>query len=84
MESFRELNDSTKKKNIPLFIVSPDAARGSIIFSSMHYTDVGIISCDNTAVRTAARADPTIFLLKKGTIIEKQSHRRLRKILAAL
>jgi uncharacterized membrane protein YphA (DoxX/SURF4 family) len=84
MENFRELNDSAKKKNIPLFIVSPDAARGSIIFSSMHYTDVGFLSCDNTAVRTAARADPTIFLLKKGTIIEKQSHRRLRKILAAL
>jgi uncharacterized membrane protein YphA (DoxX/SURF4 family) len=84
IQSFRELNDAAKEKNIPLFIVSPDAQRGAIIFASMHYTDVGFLSCDNTAVRTAARTDPTIFVLHKGTIVEKQSHRRMGKILAGL
>jgi uncharacterized membrane protein YphA (DoxX/SURF4 family)/peroxiredoxin len=84
MQSFRELYEAAEKKNIPLFIVSPDAQRGAIIFASMHYTNVGFLSCDNTAVRTAARTVPTIFILKRGTIVAKESYRKMGKIVSGL
>lgn len=32
------------------------------------------LRCDGTAIKTAARANPTIFLIKKGTIINKWSY----------
>jgi uncharacterized membrane protein YphA (DoxX/SURF4 family) len=83
MSSFKEVYEQAKKKNVPLFIVSPDSKRGQMIFSSLNLTDVGFLSCDNTAVRTAARTDPTIYVLKKGTIVAKESHRKLPKILKA-
>ncbi|MCS3797072.1 BT_3928 family protein [Niastella sp. OAS944] len=32
------------------------------------------LSCDPVAIKTAARANPALFLIKKGTIINKWSH----------
>jgi hypothetical protein len=81
MPGFKELYTQAKQKNVPLFVVSPDAKRGQMIFNSLNLTDVGFLSCDNTAVRTAARTDPTIYVLKKGTIVAKESHRKLPEIL---
>jgi DoxX len=34
---------------------------------------IPVFGCDATAVKTAARADPTLYLLKKGTILDKWS-----------
>jgi uncharacterized membrane protein YphA (DoxX/SURF4 family) len=84
MSSFKELYTQAKNKNVPLFIVSPDARGGQMIFSSLNLADVGFLSCDNTAVKTAARSDPTIYVLKKGTIVAKESHRKLPEILKSL
>jgi uncharacterized membrane protein YphA (DoxX/SURF4 family) len=83
MSSFKQLYTEAKNKNVPLFIVSSDARRGQMIFSSLNLADVGFLSCDNTAVKTAARSDPTIYVLKKGTIVAKESHRKLPEILKA-
>ena len=35
---------------------------------------IPVFGCDATAVKTAARADPTLYLLKKGTILNKWSY----------
>jgi hypothetical protein len=32
------------------------------------------LACDFTAIKTAARANPTLFLIKKGTILNKWSY----------
>ena len=81
MTEFKKLYDKTKEQRVPFFIVSPDAKKGQMIFSSLNLTDVGFVTCDNTAVKTAARAEPTIFVLKKGIIVAKESHRRMHNIL---
>ena len=38
---------------------------------------IPLFGCDATAVKTAARADPTLYLLKKGTILDKWSYANL-------
>jgi hypothetical protein len=35
---------------------------------------IPVFGCDATAVKTAARANPTLYLLKKGTILDKWSY----------
>ncbi|OQP64557.1 BT_3928 family protein [Niastella populi] len=37
------------------------------------------LSCDPVAIKTAARANPTLFLIKKGTIINKWSYADLEQ-----
>jgi hypothetical protein len=39
------------------------------------------LSCDPVAIKTAARANPTLFLIKKGTIINKWSYADLEQAL---
>ena len=36
--------------------------------------EIPVFTCDATAIKTAARADPTLYLLKKGTILNKWSY----------
>jgi uncharacterized membrane protein YphA (DoxX/SURF4 family) len=43
-----------------------------------------VFGCDATAVKTAARADPTLYLLKKGTILNKWSYASLESAIPFL
>ena len=45
------------------------------------FKDVQVFKCDFTAIRTAARTNPTIYLLKEGTILDKQGYKRMDEIL---
>ena len=42
--------------------------------------DIPVFACDFTVIRTAARTDPTVLLLKKGTIVNKFSSRQLNNV----
>lgn len=84
MSAFKKLYVEAKKKGTPLYVVSPAAAQGKIIFNSFGLTDVEFLTCDNTAVRTAARVDPTIYILEKGIVVEKTSGRRIEKAINKL
>jgi uncharacterized membrane protein YphA (DoxX/SURF4 family) len=84
MASFIKVYNEAKKKNIPVFIVSSDAAKGKVIFSAAGYPDIVFLNCDNIAVRTAARTNPTIYLLEKGTVVAKQSAYKIDYIISEL
>lgn len=73
ISQFGKLYNESKKRNIPLFVVSSHANKGKIIFAGMGHPDVVFLSSDQTAIRTAARTNPTVYLLQKGTVVEKQS-----------
>ena len=53
-------------------------------FSTTSFADIPVFKCDYTAIRTAARTDPCIYLLRRGTVQDKQSHQRLGKIVGQL
>ncbi len=40
-----------------------------ILYDNKFGKGIPVFGCDATAVKTAARADPTLYLLKKGTIL---------------
>lgn len=81
---FKQLATEAQKKSIPLYVVTSELEAGHILLQENGLTNIPVFSCDNTAVRTAARTNPTIFLIKKGTIIAKKSFRQMDKIIPSL
>jgi hypothetical protein len=72
-------------KNIPIILVTSNRQEAS---SYLIVNELGsyipIFGCDATAVKTAARADPTLYLLKKGTILNKWSYANLEMAVPAI
>jgi uncharacterized membrane protein YphA (DoxX/SURF4 family) len=67
-----------KSKNIPVILVSSNRPEAfSYLAANALEKHIHLFGCDATAVKTAARADPTLYLLKKGTILNKWSYANL-------
>jgi uncharacterized membrane protein YphA (DoxX/SURF4 family) len=71
LPAVRGLYQRARSRNVPFFIVTANSSKGRVLFNGAGLSDVVFLSCDNTAVRTAARANPTIYLIEKGTIRDK-------------
>jgi uncharacterized membrane protein YphA (DoxX/SURF4 family) len=72
-KQFTPVYEAAVKKNIPVFLVTsePELARKNM--EGKAFSGVTIFKCDFTAIRTAARTNPCLYVLKKGTILEKWS-----------
>ncbi len=81
IEDFKKVKNEAEQKNIPVFIVTPDVNAAQQLFLKNNLNDVAIFGCDNTAVKTAARANPTIFLLQQGIVKTKYSYLQMVHIL---
>ncbi len=78
--SFRDIYTKAKAKGTPVYIVTADAANAKTTLRENGLAEVPVFSCDNTAVKTAARTNPTVFLLQQGTIRDKYSYKRIVKL----
>jgi uncharacterized membrane protein YphA (DoxX/SURF4 family) len=76
----RSLYQKARSHNVPLFVVTANTSKGRVLFNGAGLSDVVFLSCDNTAVKTAARANPTIYLIEKGTIRDKAALPELERI----
>jgi uncharacterized membrane protein YphA (DoxX/SURF4 family) len=75
------INAKATEKNISRFFVTnvnPESLNASI------YNGMFLLRCDATAIKTAARTNPALFLIRNGTILNKWSYadfdRALREI----
>lgn len=74
-KTFLLLYTLAKSKNIPVILVTSNRAEGeNWLNRNALGNDIPIFGCDATAVKTAARADPTLYLLKKASILDKWSY----------
>jgi uncharacterized membrane protein YphA (DoxX/SURF4 family) len=80
IDNFKKVKTKASQNNIPVFVVTPDVNAAQQLFSKYNLNDVPIFSCDNTAVKTAARANPTIFLIEKGIVKEKYSYHQMDQL----
>jgi hypothetical protein len=62
-----------KSKNIPVVLVTSNRAEAETWLTA-NSLPIPLFGCDATAVKTAARVDPTLYLLKKATILNKWSY----------
>ncbi|MCZ2222831.1 MAG: DoxX family membrane protein [Chitinophagales bacterium] len=68
--------DGAKRKNIPFYIVTAD-----VVTAQQNFTSIPILTCDATVIKTAARVNPTYFLMKGDVVIDKLSYASDNKLL---
>jgi uncharacterized membrane protein YphA (DoxX/SURF4 family) len=77
---FVKLYQLAKTKNLPVYAITGRMSEAKKNFADAGFGDLQIFTCDGTAIRTAARTNPCLYLLKEGTIIEKQSVKRIDRL----
>jgi hypothetical protein len=82
---FKRFYALAQQKKIPVFVataVSLPVARE--VFRKNGLPGIPLFSCDNTAIRTAARTIPTLYYLKAGTVQEKKSWKEIDEVIKQL
>jgi uncharacterized membrane protein YphA (DoxX/SURF4 family) len=74
--SFSKLYAVAKEKNIPAYLITTQPREAANAVNETSFADIQIFKCDYTAIRTAARTNPCIYLLEKGTILGKWSYHK--------
>ena len=77
MKEMAKVFVSAKSKNIPVYVASPSYVEAKSLFEKNNLKEAQFFNCDFTVVRTAARTDPTVYILKQGTVQNKFSAREL-------
>lgn len=62
---------------LPVFLVTSKRAEVAKIFEKAPYKNLVILNGDRTMIRTAARTNPTLYWLQKGTIVNKWSYNHI-------
>jgi uncharacterized membrane protein YphA (DoxX/SURF4 family) len=82
---FSVLYTLSKSKNIPVYFITANRGEANAYLAANRLSgEIAVFTCDATAIKTAARTDPTIYLLKKGTILNKWSYASLESAFPAL
>ncbi len=62
------------KNGVPFYFVATDRDSTAASFAKMGFQNVKVVACDIKIIRAAARVNPTIYLLKQGTVAGKWSY----------
>jgi len=82
MKEFSLILTMIKAKQIPVYFITGNYDNVLAWTGKAGITgDVSILKCDATAIKTAARANPTLYLLKNGVILHKWSYADLERAL---
>src|SRR5688572_1045187 len=65
--------EEANKKGIPFYFVTNNRDSAITVYSQMGIKNCNVLSCDFTAIRTAARSNPTLYLLNHGVVKDKWS-----------
>jgi uncharacterized membrane protein YphA (DoxX/SURF4 family) len=78
------LREKAKSAGVPIMWVTSAAARVGAALQSAGWDDILLMKGDAVAIKTAARTDPTAYILRKGVIEGKWSYAELDEAAAAL
>jgi hypothetical protein len=81
---FEEIYTEARKKNISVYLVTTQPGQAAAAFAGTSFAGMPVLKCDYTAIRTAARTNPCLMLLEKGTILGKWSAKKFGNVLAEL
>jgi uncharacterized membrane protein YphA (DoxX/SURF4 family) len=82
--NFKKVYEVAKQKNIPVYIATSSYAELKTQLAAQGLQDITLFNFDNTAFRTAARTNPTLYVLNQGTIINKWSGKRMDNAVTVL
>jgi uncharacterized membrane protein YphA (DoxX/SURF4 family) len=70
-DEFAEVYAEATRKNIPAWLVTTQPASVPGAIRNTAFNNIPVFSCDYTAIRTAARTNPCLYLLQNGTVLGK-------------
>jgi len=71
--AFSELSIKAKQQNRSIYIVTSDKEKVNAFFNLRNTYNLPILTSDATAIKTAARANPTLFVMKGPVVTAKYS-----------
>lgn len=74
-DGFAAIVRLAREKNIPVYIVTTQLEEARATLAGTPFQDLPVMKCDFTAIRTAARTNPCLYVLQEGTIEGKWSYR---------
>ena len=75
-DEFTKLTEQLQQKQIHFYIVTADKQNAEKIIGNI---PADFLLCDATVIKTAARVNPTYFVIKGADIIDKFSYADLNK-----
>ena len=81
LSDFTSLYTLAKKKNMPLYVISPQAPNANNFFNQKNNYGVPVFSLDATSFKTAARTSPELYLMHGPNIKNKWGSADLKKAL---
>ena len=78
-DDFEKLYTEANAKSIPVYAVTSRLADAKKNFALTSFEDIPVFKCDYVAIRTAARTNPCLYLIKEGTVLNKWSYRNTAK-----
>ena len=71
-KEFNVIITFAKSKHIPVYFITANADEVKDYIDKNNLSaDITIFKCDATAIKTAARVNPTLYLLRQGVIMDK-------------
>ncbi|HVM89112.1 MAG TPA: BT_3928 family protein [Puia sp.] len=71
-KEFAAIYTFAKSKHVPVYFITADAEQvQAFVEINKLNENVAVLKCDATAIKTAARVTPTLYLIKNATIVEK-------------
>jgi uncharacterized membrane protein YphA (DoxX/SURF4 family) len=75
LRDLRSVANTATQKNIPVYVAT-SATESFRQFLAKNRIDIPVLACDFTVIRTAARTNPTLYILKSGNISGKYGFRK--------
>ncbi|MET0634961.1 MAG: BT_3928 family protein [Chitinophagaceae bacterium] len=79
-DAFGEIYKKALEKNIPVYAISNTRELATRLFQPYVFRNIQVFSCDNTAIRTAARTNPCLYLIENGTVVRKAGSKQMDRI----
>lgn len=71
LDHFTAIYSLAKSRNIPLFIIASQATAAQQFFNERNTYNLPVLSLDATSLKTAARTDPELYLMK-GPVVQNK------------
>jgi uncharacterized membrane protein YphA (DoxX/SURF4 family) len=72
-DEFEKVYAEAMQRNIPAWIVTTQPGQAEKELKGTAFASIPVFSCDYTALRTAARTNPCLYIFREGTVLGKWS-----------
>ena len=80
-DNFVTIYNQAKRKNIPMFVIASQAKEAQQFFNVTHNYNLTVLSLDATALKTAARTNPELYLMNGPVVEDKWGWADFKKVI---